>query len=416
MSIILQFFPNGEFSQGVDTSKKRRDRQCRDELTQTLKLDPKRRDEYLQWRERNHAVCAPDFVHTCGSVYASPTGQRYTLLKCEKDACILGFKDTVNKEYQMVLNKSIHTIMWEWDLSLLVYQSIESCENSENLDMPLSRKKLEAMTKNMARNIRNGVYLLEQQPGGKDCLSFLTLTLPNLSSDGLDKCCRNWDYMVKRFLDWLRTKVEKQGFNFIYVYATEIQTKRLEKRHEYAPHLHLVFRGKNGKKSPWVITPKQARKAWSACIASVVNEPFDRSALENLQRIRYSAARYLSKYLSKGKCKIPDKAAKYTISSLRTQWGGMAREISRAIKLNTHRIAGEATQSRMAVTFLSELPRLVELGFVRYFKSGFIALSQCATTGLEYGLYVCCGCLSTPTFEGGLTPVLGHISDRFSGY
>lgn len=408
MSIVLQFFPNGEFSQGVDTSKRRRDKPRRDEPYKPP-LNKERRDEYLQWREQNHEIHSPNFVHTCNSVYVSGTGKKYTLLVSKENECCLGWEDTVNKKYQTVLNKNIRQICFEWRLTPLVHQSVESCENPGTPIIASSRKKLESMTKPMARNIRNGVYLLEQQPGGKDCLSFLTLTLPNLSTKGLDDCCKNWDYMVKRFLDWLRIRIESQNMPFLYVYATEIQTKRLQNRHEYAPHLHLVFRGRDGKKKPWVISPKQARKAWSRCIASVVDEPFNGVALENLQRIRYSAARYLGKYLSKGKCKVPNDTEETSVSSLRTQWGGMAREISRAIKSNIYKIAGEATRLGVAFHFLRDLPKLVELGLVRYFKDGFIPLGVDKTTGQEYGLHVCTGALSTPTFEGGIIPILEYL-------
>jgi hypothetical protein len=294
----------------------------------------------------------------------------------------------------------------------LVHHPVESCEFPETLGISSSRKKLEGMTKNMARNIRNGVYLLEQQPGGKDCLSFLTLTLPDLSTEGLEQCCKNWDYMVKRFIDWLRSKIECKDMDFLYVYCTEIQTKRLEQRNEYAPHLHIIFKGRDARKKPWVITPKQARKAWGNCIASIVSEPFNRNALENLQRIRYSAARYLSKYLSKGACKIPKGTEKDFIQSLRTQWGGMARAISQSINRNIIRFDGGCGQSAFINEFLNRLDELLEHGLLRYFKRGFIPLHRCNITGMEYGLHVCSGCLSVATYHGGAIPVISYIFDK----
>lgn len=418
MSIVLQFFPNGEFSQGVDTSKKRRDKR-RHETTQTYPLSEERRHEYLQWIEEYKQGGYPPFDKIPIGTELITDDRLYTLEERGHDNTVLSFRDTKGRKYCISLYKRLDRVMFEWKLVPLVYQSVESCEISETPILPsiekndrTNRKKLEGMTKNMSRNIRNGVYLLEQQPGGKDCLSFLTLTLPNLSTDGLKKCCASWDYMVKRFLDWLRIRIENQDMNFMYVYAVEIQSKRLEKRHEYAPHLHLVFRGRNGKKTPWIITPREARKAWDACITSVVDEHFNGNALENLQRIRKSAARYLSKYLSKGKCAIPEGAESDTIQSLRTQWGGMARQVSRAIKSNTVRIAGCATQSRMVYAFIEGLPILFKLGYVCYFKNGFIPLYTCSVTGHEYGLHVCSGALSTPTYQGGLNPVFEFLSNR----
>jgi len=411
MGIVLQFFPNGEFSQGVDTSKRRRDKLRKDAFTQTFPLDPKRRDEYLQWREDNAEMLSEFENPSPGTTYTSLCNHTYTLVSCGKSESVLSWHDNKGHKYTTRVLSPFVAVAFRWRLRPLVHQLVESCENPESIDIASSRKKLESMTKNMARNIRNGVYLLEQEKGGKDCLSFLTLTLPALSKEGLARCCENWDYMVKRFIDFLRTRIESKNIPFLYVYATEIQTKRLENRNEYAPHLHLVFRGRDGRKKPWVITPKQARKAWSACIAAVVDELFDRSALENLQRIKYSAARYLSKYLSKGKCAIPRDGLSPVAGSLRTQWGGMARAVSRSISLHRVRIASDQGNHVVVDAFLKSLPKLFESKLVRYYRFGFIPLHKSDADGAEYGLHVCGGCLSTPTFENGLAPVFDYLNE-----
>jgi hypothetical protein len=285
----------------------------------------------------------------------------------------------------------------------LVHQLVESCEKNE------SRKKLTSMSKRMSRNIRNGVYLLEQQPEGKDVLSFLTLTLPNLSTEGLKACCENWDSMVKRFFDWLRTKLKASGIPLEHVYCTEIQTKRLANRGEYAPHLHVVFKGRISCRSPWLITPKQARKAWAKCIHAYTDEQFDTKALENLQRVKHSAARYLSKYLSKGSNNIPEGTDGNPVCSLKTQWGGMARTISKSIRQATQRFVGRGTGGHIAWSIYNSIDRLIEGGFILYFKRGFIPLRSGGTEGVDVGLHVGVGCISTSTYKGGVAQILDWI-------
>lgn len=401
MSIVLRFFPNGEFSQGVDTSKRRKDRQRRDTPTQTCKLDIKRRDEYLQWiKEDEQTQQAIDKV-SLGSIWMSHSGLRYEVKSLNLGSCALGWEDKTGGKHTTVIPQSFRTTAFLFRMTLLVYHPVESSK------LATSRKKLEGMTKPMAKNIRNGVFLLEECEGGKDVLSFLTLTLPDLSTEGLRSCCEQWDYMVNRFLCWLRSALEKGGVEFQYVYCTEIQSKRLQLRGEYAPHLHIVFRGRIGKKLPWIISPKQARKAWGACIRSVVSEQFTTIALENLQRIKYSAARYLAKYLSKGKCAIPREAGQNAISSLRTQWGGMSRTISRRIKAKTIKLATSNGYGQLAVHIINRMEALVGLGYVQYYKKGFVPLGIDKTTGMEYGLHVSCGCLSTPTHKGGYDAIMG---------
>lgn len=402
MTIVLQFFPNGEFSHGVDTSKLRRNKLTQT-LTQTLKLDAKRRDEYLQWRIDNADILETQTSFSKDSLWVSPCGNDYTCTEVGKDFCILQWADTHGRLYNTRLPYSLETACFKWRLRPLVYHPVESSK------LATSRKKLEGMTKPMAKNIRNGVFLLEECEGGKDVLSFLTLTLPDLSTEGLRSCCEQWDYMVNRFLCWLRSALEKGGVEFQYIYCTEIQSKRLQLRGEYAPHLHIVFRGRIGKKLPWIISPKQARNAWGACIRSVVSEQFTTLALENLQRIKYSAARYLSKYLSKGKSAIPREAGQNAISSLRTQWGGMSRTISRRIKAKTIKLATSNGYGQLAVHIINRMEALVGLGYVQYYKKGFIPLGIDKTTGMEYGLHVGCGCLSTPTHKGGYDAIMGTI-------
>jgi len=400
MAIVLQFFPNGEFSQGVDTSKRRRDKR-RDASPQTYKLNPKCRDEYLRWLEAYaHIQKAIDTV-TPGTRWKSNLGLVYTVRDVCLHSCTLQWEDKAGFTHTTVIPESFRSTAYVWRLTPLVHLSVESSK------LAPSRKKLEGMTKNMARNIRQGVFCLEERAGSKDVLSFLTLTLPDLSSKGLEQCCQKWDYMVNRFFSWLRTKLEDGGVEFQYVYCTEIQSKRLQQRKEYAPHLHVVFRGRIGKKCPWIISPRQARKAWAACISSVVSEPFRDDALENIQRIKYSAARYLSKYLSKGRCAIPAESGENAILALRTQWGGMARVISRDIKHKTIKLTSDTGCGQLVVATLDRMEALVRLGLVRYFKRGFITLGADKTTGVEYGLHVGCGCLSTPTHKGGYDAIMG---------
>jgi len=271
-----------------------------------------------------------------------------------------------------------------------------------------SRKKCLSMTKSMARNIRNAAYLMEQRHG-KDCLSFLTLTLPDLPPDGLAACAANWDNMVHKFLKWLRTRVEARNIELEYVYCTEIQTKRLQNRGEYALHLHLLFRGKYGKKSPWSITPKQARKEWVRCIKSVCDSPFQSSAIENLQRIKRSAGGYLSKYMGKGSNCIPEASRESIGVSYRGHWGGMSRNLSRLIKQSLCVVSGCGLQGHLARAFYRGIPALLENGHIRYFSRGFIPLACNSTGGEVRGLHVGVGCLGKPTYAGGLVDCIKQL-------
>lgn len=413
MSIVARFFPNGEFSHGVDTSrarKERRHKERRDEITETFLPDTREcRDRYLQWRGENPSInlCVPGqaylnrdesqlWVYTGDDQY----GNHLYDVVCANSTDVSGVQ----------MNQPIGRLIGHGNLTPLVHQSVEFSPSAEKPP----RKRLLSMTRSMMRNIRNGVYLLEQFYG-KDQLSFLTLTLPGLSTDELAQCCQRWDYLVDQTLKWLRKRLQKLNIAFQYVYCTEIQSKRLQLRGEYAPHLHIVFRGRNAKKAPWAITPKEIRKAWKCSIARVIgHDSFDANACENLQRIKYSAGRYLAKYLSKGSCSITPLDTSVAAVNLRTQWGGMARNIARAIRTHTTVLCHARTYGDMALRIICNMDELLASGVIRYYKPGFIVTRICPHTGMEYGIHVGCGCLQTPTYQGGLVAValcLERIAD-----
>lgn len=399
--IVLQFYPNGEFTQGVDTSKRRREIRDR-KASPDSQLSRECIDSYLAW-------CASHSqeewsLYTPGRQYVNKHAEVYTYLGEDSDGHWFDFACRNGVTYRTTINHPIGGFIARGEFIPLVHQSLQSSPAPKT-----SRKKLLTMTSKMARNIRNGVYLLENEYG-KDCLSFLTLTLPNLSSEDLSIICSRWDYMVDQILKWLRKRLESAGVQFEYVYCTEIQMKRLESRGEYAPHLHIVFKGRQKKKGNWIITPLKVRNAWKSIIASVVGHVnFDTRALENLQRVKYSAARYLSKYLSKGKCSSVNIPEDSPVAGLRTQWGGMSRLVSRKIRRATTKLSGSGINADITQGIMRCMDAMVSAKIVAYFKRGYISLSKSAQNELESVLKVGVGALTIPALEGGLTQVFDFL-------
>lgn len=402
MSIILRFFANGEFSQGVDTSQRRDKRTYTKKHQIPTPLNQECRDGYMQWVDTGDNAD----IHLCvpGTQFRTKDGGVYTYLCEDTDGHHYAYEGKRYVLPDVLMNEPIGRMIARGELVPLVYQSVESSPQPVE-----SRKRLDSMTKNMARNIRNAVFLLEEKYG-KDQLSFLTLTLPDLSTDELKLCCENWDKMTDQLLKAMRKRLQKYTMDFEYVYCTEIQSKRLQQRREYAPHIHIVFRGRNGRKAGWCFTPKQIRSIWSGIIAHTIGRhDFRRDALENLQRVKYSAARYLSKYLSKGACSLPSEVSESPIRQLRTQWGGMARIQSTAVRKSTTRLSSIYTHGGLGLHFLRRMDELLKNGIVKYYKEGFIPISICPTTGMERGLKVGCGCLAIPTIKGGLVAVAKYL-------
>jgi hypothetical protein len=384
MTSILHFYPNGEFTQGFDVSRK-------PGKTRAEKFSDKIHDKSLSLGERKEATKsmhrALPAVHPPGTKYISPLGTEFELIQTEPyGGIILEGSNSYGEKIEISDPRSIARFAKEEGFTL-VHQTPEFSQNNEG-----GRKKCLKMTPSMGRNIRNAAYLLEQEHG-KDCLSFLTLTLPDLPPEDLLKCAHNWSKIVDRFLKWLRTACERSGVKHSVVYCTEVQQKRLEIRGEYALHLHVLFVGRAGKKRNWAVTPRQCRSTWSRAIKGCGVSEFKQSALENLQRVRRSAGAYLSKYLSKGRSGFTAPALSSVSEIPVMHWGGMSRHLCKRIRSSTQTFRGDASNAQIAIALTRAIYSAIKHRTIKFVKTSFIPFNTRPDVGGNRGIWVACGCL-----------------------
>lgn len=401
MTSVARFFPNGEFTLGHNFPKRR------DKRTHPLEGYIKRRDEegnvYADFQCRHIEPSLSLRLSYIGREFKSATSDRIYLCTDmdEKMRPTFYWQESNGKEYESKFSLPIGQFIRTNELIPLGLSDVRILEKTSE-----SRKKLLTMTKNMARNVRNGVYLLERKHG-KDVLSFLTLTIPSLPHTSMEKICQQWGSLVNQILKWLKYKCEKHNIPFEYVYCTEIQEKRLERLQEYAPHLHVVFRGRYGKKSPWIVTPKQIRKAWLRLLRACVGHPVDSNSVENLQRVRYSASKYLAKYVSKGVRDNTLRCQEISGSALHTHWAGMSRGLSQEIKKATSIIRTNGVRSQLAVFLFKHISAIAGTGVVKFYREGFIPLGRCPDSEQQRFIKVGVGALSVSPLDGGID-VLGR--------
>lgn len=163
-----------------------------------------------------------------------------------------------------------------------------------------SQRGLKGITGKGRRIVRNGCYLLEDLYGTKN-LSFLTCTLPGSTKDECARANRLWGEVVRRFIQELKRELERFALAPWIVGCTEIQPGRYERTGQPWPHLHLVFPGKiNGR---WALTTARATTLWARVCNAVLDIPIAECAYATtLKPVRGNgaAAKYLSKYMSKG--------------------------------------------------------------------------------------------------------------------
>lgn len=415
MTIVARFFPNGEFTQGVDTSLRRH--QSRAEKLSAKLIGIK--SAFAVQKE----ICAEiDHEMMSAQTWEGTTFQtdyaNYTTLQnhyktwyyyCEpKDSGITPY--VIDSEYNPIRYSYLAGASPHLGLS-----DARILKKPQNTDSSVGRKKCLTMTKSMARNIRNAGFLL-QEKYGKDQLSFLTLTLPNVSEDSLKRIAQNWGKVVHTFLMWLRKRLEKLEIPFEYVYCTEIQTKRKSKYGHTALHLHMVFVGRLYR-GRWGVTPIQCRKAWLRAIKPLCGEDkFNTSAVENLQRVKSSASGYLSKYLSKGSDIGDGDSTADALFGVVIHWGGMSRITSARIRCATRRFASSSTKQSFLYSLSKGLHRGYQFASIRYVKTGFIQTNKSDVPEEAKGIYVAVGCLTRPTLSGGLCALAKELGEYEYSY
>lgn len=161
------------------------------------------------------------------------------------------------------------------------------------------RKGSKGLSSHGRRLLRFAAATVEKRAGSPTALSFLTLTLPPMSNESWRAVLEGWGHIVRTFTQWLSRKLRSAGLPGHLVGCVELQTKRAEATGEPALHIHTVFQGRT-RRSSWAVTPKQCRGAWKRAIEGQISERLEFANSENLTQVRKSAAKYLSKYMSKG--------------------------------------------------------------------------------------------------------------------
>lgn len=200
-----------------------------------------------------------------------------------------------------------------------ISKTVDSAIGSSLRTKPHKRGTL-GITTHGQKVVRCAAKLLQEQYG-RNRLSFLTLTVPGMTTDNLALISGDWGRITKVFVQKLKRSLLAAGLSEEIVGVTEIQEKRLSSRGEFALHLHLLFQGA---KSPWQweYTPSDYRELWFSVLESVVprHEWSSEKGAEEVRAVKHSAEGYLGKYMSKGAKNLFIVKERYPDVSLPSSW------------------------------------------------------------------------------------------------
>ena len=216
------------------------------------------------------------------------------------------------------------------------------------------------LTRHGRRQIECGTILLEQHCR-RDCLSFLTLTLPNDAAHS-----ENFIGFAKaknRFTDLLGRKLKLAGLPDWYVGVVEPHPGRGEREGMLIPHYHICFKGRLPGRA-WILSPEWLKTTWYKCM---VNEGLcsvggNHSACANVQRVKKSVANYMGKYMAKTRLSTKQETPENLAKTHPGTWHLISRTLLRLIKQSTKHRSGITAETILDFLAIEDNPWVLYRG------------------------------------------------------
>lgn len=198
------------------------------------------------------------------------------------------------------------------------------------------------ITRYGSKLVRNGAFVMQKE-SELSRLTFLTLTLPNVSREESLKVCEGWAEVVRVFVQRLRRILIRRKLPGEIVGCTEVQEGRASLTGVFGLHLHFVFVGRKRRES-WAVVPKEVESAWQSALSPYLESPIDSynwKAVSRMERLRKSASGYLGKYMSKGLKACQKLKAMFPGVELPACWYVCTNTLRHRVKAQTIRVTGE---------------------------------------------------------------------------
>lgn len=197
-----------------------------------------------------------------------------------------------------------------------------------------------------AKLVRNGAYVMEKE-GTLSRLSFVTLTLPNVSRAESIKVCEAWAEIVRVFVQRLRRILIRRSLPGEIIGCTEVQEGRASLTGVFGLHLHFVFVGRK-KKESWAVRISDLESAWKSALSPYLESPvetYNWKAVSRMESLRKTASGYLGKYMSKGLKACQKLKAMFPEVELPACWYVCTNSLRVRVKSQMIRVTGELGKS-----------------------------------------------------------------------
>lgn len=235
-------------------------------------------------------------------------------------------------------------------------------EISQSAKVTPERRPCLGLTGYMRRLIQSACKVLEaQSPLGTT--AFLTCTMPVTDRGEVEQFLKAWPEIQRRYCERLRRKLIQEGLPGELVWVTELQDKRGFLVGYPCPHLHILFQGRHSEMHDWALSKSWVKETWASIIFDVCGIGVVTSASTRIEQVRKSCARYMSKYLSKGRGGPSLWIGTPWESLLPKRFGRVSNQLRESTLSQVKRLLGEgafyfvqdqqqlADQNQIAITF-----------------------------------------------------------------
>lgn len=169
------------------------------------------------------------------------------------------------------------------------------CAEYGTRDVPPRRYGLKGLTAAGRRRLQQGCSLLEEQ---RSLLSFWTITLPDAAmAEVIEQDL--WPRFQQTIRHRLHLALKRRGLPPLALAVAEIHPQRSGRMVQAMPHLHVLFRGRQSSRHGWAFSPMDLDRMIVAALKACGIIVEELKSAGNVQSIRRSVRRYLSKYVSK---------------------------------------------------------------------------------------------------------------------
>lgn len=214
------------------------------------------------------------------------------------------------------------------------------CAESEPRDCPPRRYGQNGLTATGRRRLTAGCCLLEER---RSLLSFWTITLPD---DVLWELCQldGWSTFQNAIRQRLTRRLADLGAVPLVLAVAELHPERSAAAGQALPHLHVLFQGKLRAGEDWLLTPAQLDGLILSALRAAGLHREELAAAGQVERIRKSVRRYLSKYVSKASRQLAASGHGLMVGDPRLcprQWWFMSRPLLELIEEATRALPAD---------------------------------------------------------------------------